>query len=160
PAPSTTYYYLFKHDLTGARPVPQMTGSELKLKGTRQDFDPSSGEPIVTMQFTKKGNKLFHQVTRDEAVRGSIKGFPQHFAIVLDNEIRSFPQIDYQKYTDGIDPTNGGAQITGMAGLSEAKNLALVLQTGALPVRFQTVERTDVSATLGKDSLTQARNAP
>ena len=43
--------------------------------------------------------------------------------------------------------------------LGEAKNLALVLQTGALPVKFDTVARTDVSATLGKDSLRQARNA-
>ena len=34
-----------------------------------------------------------------------------------------------------------------------------MLQTGALPVKFNTVERTDVSATLGKDSLKQARNA-
>src|SRR5581483_2108390 len=47
----------------------------------------------------------------------------------------------------------------GLASLSEAKNLALVLQTGALPVKFATIERTDVSATLGKDSLKQARNA-
>jgi len=37
--------------------------------------------------------------------------------------------------------------------------LALVLQTGALPVEFKTAERTDVSATLGKDSLTQAKKA-
>jgi SecD/SecF fusion protein len=34
-----------------------------------------------------------------------------------------------------------------------------VLQTGALPVKFETAERTDVSATLGKDSLTQAKRA-
>ena len=34
-----------------------------------------------------------------------------------------------------------------------------MLQTGALPVQFVTVERTDVSATLGKDSLRQARDA-
>jgi SecD/SecF fusion protein len=37
--------------------------------------------------------------------------------------------------------------------------LALVLQTGALPVEFTQIERTDVSATLGKDSLRQAKNA-
>ena len=43
--------------------------------------------------------------------------------------------------------------------MKEAKNLALVLQTGALPVNFVPLERTDVSATLGKDSLKQARNA-
>ena len=34
-----------------------------------------------------------------------------------------------------------------------------MLQTGALPVQFVTVERSDVSATLGKDSLHEARNA-
>jgi SecD/SecF fusion protein len=159
PVPGRTYYYLFKHDREGEEKVPQLTGEQLKLKGTRQDFDPTTGEPIVTMQFTGEGNKIFHDVTRDEAIRGRINGSPQHFAIVLDNEIRSFPQIDYEKYPDGIDPAGGGAQITGLASLNEAKNLALVLQTGALPVNFKTVERSDVSATLGADSLKQARNA-
>ncbi|HLM34793.1 MAG TPA: protein translocase subunit SecD [Gaiellaceae bacterium] len=157
--PRQNYFYLFKHDLQAKEPVPQLTGQHLKLSGTRQDFEPTSGQPIVTMQFTKKGNGIFHDVTRDEAIRGSISRNPQHFAIVLDNEIRSFPQIEYDKYPDGIDPTGGGAQITGMKNLDEAKKLALVLQTGALPVNFNTVERTDVSATLGADSLKQARNA-
>src|SRR5262249_28683925 len=41
----------------------------------------------------------------------------------------------------------------------EAKDLALVLQTGALPVNFQQIERTDISATLGKDSLNEAKKA-
>ena len=34
-----------------------------------------------------------------------------------------------------------------------------MLQTGALPVEFKQIERTDVSATLGKDSLKQAKTA-
>jgi protein-export membrane protein SecD len=165
PAAGVTYYYLFKHGAAEQytndqyAPYPQMKGDELKLSGTKQDFDPQSGQPIVTLQFTGKGNKIFHEITRDEAVRGRTLGVPQNFAIVLDNQLYSFPQIDYTKYPGGIDPTGGGAQITGMASLSEAKKLALVLQTGALPVRFDTVERSDVSATLGKDSLKQARNA-
>jgi SecD/SecF fusion protein len=159
PAPGVTYYYLFKHDLNADPPSPAMTGQELKLKGTQQDFDPTTGEPIVTMQFTGKGNKRFHEITRQEAIRGRALGQPQNFAIVLDDEIRSFPQIDYNRYPDGIDPTGGGAQITGLGSIGEAKNLALVLQTGALPVKFVTVERTDVSGTLGQDSLRQARNA-
>jgi SecD/SecF fusion protein len=160
PTEGVTYYYLFEHDIDNAEdPVPQMTGKDLKLKGTQQDFDPSTGEPIVTMQFTGHGNKVFHQITREEAFRGRGLGIEQHFAIVLDNEIRSFPTIDYKRYPDGIDPTAGGAQITGLASLGEAKNLALVLQTGALPVKFITVERSDVSATLGKDSLHEAQTA-
>ncbi|HEY3185281.1 MAG TPA: protein translocase subunit SecD, partial [Gaiellaceae bacterium] len=155
PPKGVAYYYLFEHR-TGS---PALTGSELELKGTRLDFDPVSGRPVVTMQFNGRGNEIFHEVTRAEAVRGSIRGFYQHFAIVLDNELRSYPSIDYKKYRDGIDPSGGGVEITGMAGVQEARELALVLQTGALPVDFKTIERTDVSATLGSDSLRQARNA-
>jgi SecD/SecF fusion protein len=162
PVPGVSYYYLFKHgNYPGdtESPYPQMTGTQLNLSGTRQDFDPTTGQPIVTMQFTSKGNKIFHDITRAEAHRGQLLGTPQSFAIVLDGQIYSFPTIDPQQYPDGIDPTAGGAEITGLQSLSEAQQLALVLQTGALPVVFNTVERTDVSATLGKDSLTQARNA-
>jgi SecD/SecF fusion protein len=162
PAQGATYYYLFKHGvypLDSSSPYPQMTGKELKLTGTQADVDPQSGLPIVTMQFTGKGNKLFHQITREEAQRGQTLGVNQSFAIVLDNQIYSFPTIDYTKYGDGINPTGTGAEISGLASQGEASNLALVLQTGALPVKFVTVERTDVSATLGKDSLREARNA-
>ena len=162
PAAGVTYYYLFKHGIypnDSSSPYPQMTGNDLKLSGTQQDFDPTTGEPIVTMKFTGHGNKIFHDITRNEAVRGQTLGIKQSFAIVLDNQLYSYPSIDYQQYPDGIDPTAGGAEITGIASLGEAKNLALVLQTGALPVKFETIERTDVSATLGKDSLRQARDA-
>src|SRR5215204_3087872 len=126
--------------------IPQMTGEDLKLSGTRQDFD-QNGQPNVLMQFTGEGEDKFHEVTRDEAVRGQTQQnlldpgrttdpqqFAQHFAIVLDREIRSFPQIDYTnpQLRDGI--SGGSAEITGIGSLGEAKDLALVLQTGALPV--------------------------
>ncbi|HYX77199.1 MAG TPA: protein translocase subunit SecF, partial [Gaiellaceae bacterium] len=164
PAKGKSYYYLLKHepglkdsvgDVTG---VPQLTGSDLKLSGTRQDFDPQSGQPVVLMQFTGQGSHNFQQVTSEEYNRGRTRQVPQHFAIVLDHEIRSFPQIDYtdSSLAGGI---SGNAQITGIKSLGEAKDLALVLQTGALPVNFQQIERTDVSATLGKDSLNEAKKA-
>ncbi len=159
PVAGTTYYYLFEHDLTAEKPVPQMTGDMLDLGGTRADVDPQSGGPVVLMKFKSAGNKAFRDITRAEAVRGSSVGSPQHFAIVLDNEIRSWPQIDYRQYPNGIDPTGNGAQITGLTSMKEAKDVALVLQTGALPVEFSTIERSDVSATLGKDSLRQAYRA-
>jgi SecD/SecF fusion protein len=155
-APLQTYYYLFKRNL--AKGIPEMTGADLKLSGTRQDFDPTTNEPVVLMQFTGKGGKKFHDITRAEATRGRLRGALQHFAIVLDGELKSFPSIDYNQYPDGIDPING-AQITGIRSVGEAKDLALVLQTGALPVNFVQAERTDVSATLGKDSLNQAKKA-
>jgi SecD/SecF fusion protein len=161
PPAGKTDYYLFKNgaypgDQNG--PYPQLPGKELKISGTRQDFDPSTGAPVVLMQFTNAGNKEFYKVTRNEGLRGQIRKSPQHFAIVLDNEIRSWPQIDYTdpSVKNGINPAGTGAQITGIGTLKEAQNLALVLQTGALPVKFVPLERTVVSATLGKDSLRQA----
>jgi preprotein translocase subunit SecD len=69
-------------------------------------------------------------------------------AIVLDGVVQSAPTIN-----PGI--TGKTVQITGNFSQSDAKNLALVLKYGALPVQFdqkqQTVE--SVSPELGKDQL-------
>ena len=117
------------------------------------------------MQFTDKGADKFAEITREIAERGRrLSNFSggqkivQTFAIVLDREIKSYPSIDWEQYPNGISGTNG-AQITGIGGLQEAKDLALVLQTGALPVTFTTLETTAISATLGKDSLREAWRA-
>src|SRR6478672_834309 len=163
PPPGQSYYYLFTHDpkkkaIDDIVGVPQMTGSDLKLSGTRQDFDPTTNEPVVLMQFTGSGSHKFQRVTAEEYNRGHTRGTPQHFAIVLDGEIRSFPQIDPNK-SDLAGGISGNAEISGIASIGEAKDLALVLQTGALPVNFEQIERTDVSATLGKDSLSEAKKA-
>src|SRR5919108_1753051 len=154
---SVRSYYLFKHD--PAHNVPQLTGQDLKLSGTRADVDPDTGLPEVLMHFTGKGGKEFQKVTQEEWARGKVRGEPQHFAIVLDREIKSFPQIDPNDSTLSSGIGGGNARITGLASAKEAKDLALVLQTGALPVSFTIAERTDVSATLGKDSLDQAKRA-
>jgi SecD/SecF fusion protein len=174
PVNTKTAFYLLKHrqpNAEGENGIPEMTGADLKLSGTRADIDPQTGGPVVLMQFTGRGKKIFHKITQDEAQRGalicqgktdsaSVQNCAQHFAIVLDRQVQSVPYIDFVRNPDGI-PGDTGAQIDmGNGGsLSDAKKLALVLQTGALPVSFQTAERTDVSATLGKDSLNQAKKA-
>ena len=164
PPKGKRYFYLFTHNqnktvVDDIKGVPQMTGSDLKLSGTRQDFDPTTNEPVVLMQFTGSGSHKFQAVTAEEYNRGHNRnGIPQHFAIVLDGEIRSFPQIDPTK-SDLAGGISGNAEISGIGSIGEAKDLALVLQTGALPVNFVQIERTDVSATLGKDSLNQAKTA-
>jgi SecD/SecF fusion protein len=170
---STTGFYLLKHrepNKSGENGIPEMTGGDLKLSGTRADIDPQTNQPVVLMQFTGQGKKIFHRITRSEAQRGailcqgktdsaSVQSCAQHFAIVLDRQIQSAPYIDFVRNPDGI-PGDTGAQIDmGGGSLGDAKKLALVLQTGALPVSFETAERTDVSATLGKDSLNQAKKA-
>jgi SecD/SecF fusion protein len=172
PPAGGTDWYLFKHGYypnnryaTNGK-FPNMTGNMLKLSGVRQDFDPTTNEPIVLLSFNNAGDKAFLQVTKNAAVRGQIAGLTNNdcgalcaFAIVLDNELRSWPTIDPGQNPHGIDPRGTGAEINNIGNLDDAKQLALVLQTGALPVSFKTIERTDVSATLGKDSLKEAQRA-
>jgi SecD/SecF fusion protein len=165
-SPGVRVWYLFRYDPPD---VPEMNGTHLDLGGTRQDFDTQGGGAIVLLQFTNKGADRFEEITRREAQRGrllyntlgggqgDISPYLQHFAIVLDREIKSFPSIDFADNPNGISGKN--AQITGMANLQEAKDLALVLQTGALPVEFRTLDQTAISATLGKDSLQEAKRA-
>jgi SecD/SecF fusion protein len=164
--PTRNYYYLYKFQPNNAEdPVPELTGEDLKGEGTRQDFG-QNNEPIVTLEFTDKGGDLFHDITRELAQRGvqqanlagatgsDRENYNQSFAIVLDGEIRSFPSIDFDDLPDGI--AGGRAEITGLDSIQEAKDLALVLQTGALPVEFVQLQREDISATLGEDSLNEA----
>ena len=114
--PTKNVYYLLRYDPDNADPnkvVPEMTGADLKLAGTRQDFDTTTGEPIVTMQFTDEGADRFGEITNREADRGRARhnitggqGDPsqsfQHFAIVLDRQIKSWPSIDFEQYPNGI----------------------------------------------------------
>jgi SecD/SecF fusion protein len=172
---SPTVYYLFKFEpLNATHPVPEATGNDLKLSAIRADISTTGQGNVVQLGFTGEGASKFHDITREEAIRGAnaanaagqtgsdlstVTQFAQHFAIVLDGELKSTPYIDYKQNPDGIDPRGGGAEISNINSFSEAKDLALVLQTGALPVEFKQIERTDVSATLGKDSLREAKTA-
>jgi SecD/SecF fusion protein len=161
----STYWYLFK----GA---PALTGKDLKESQIAADFDPQTSAPEVVLGFSGHGSHEFQRITRDEYRRGQsaagiagqagnnnptiVQQYAQHNAIVLDGVLESTPFIDYTNASlaDGI---AGQATIQmGAGGLSAAKDLALILQSGSLPYRFQTIERTEVSATLGKSSLHQA----
>ncbi|HEX3454666.1 MAG TPA: protein translocase subunit SecD [Gaiellaceae bacterium] len=148
--PTTRSYYLFDKP-------PELTGKDLNSGGISQDFDPTSNQPVVRLSFHSHGDSVFQTVTRNLYVRGKLRNAAQHFAIILDGDIKSFPQIDQtdSSLSNGI---SGGGEITGVT-LKEAQDLALVLKYGALPIPFKQVEQTNVSATLGKDSLNEAKTA-
>jgi len=168
---SGTYYYLFKYFPNNPDGPPELTGKDLDSSAIRADIDTNTGQWATLLSFTSHGSNQFQKITKAEYERGKIAAqlagqgnnsaavqqYAGHSAIVLDGELQSTPYIDYtdNALSDGI---SGGAQIT-TGSQSQAQDLALILQTGALPVSFKQIERTDVSATLGKDSLTQAWHA-
>ncbi len=111
-----------------------MTGDKLAKAGA--GYDPN-GRIIVKMSFTTEGQEIFEKITSEN--------IGKQLAIVLDGEIKSAPVIRTE--------ITGDAVIEGIDGLDEAKDIALVLQTGALPVNLKIEESSTVGPTLGRDSL-------
>ena len=136
---------------------PALSGTD--IRNPEQDFDERLGHaPNVRFEFTDAGREAFQEITRAIAQRGRDNAFraagPQHFAIVLDDELVSAPSIDYVEYPDGIDGSQG-AQISGGFTIQTAQDLARLLKIGALPLRLELISRSQVSATLGRQALDQ-----
>jgi len=106
------------------------------------------GKPKVDMSFTSEGQKKFAEVTEKLATAGAITGKTSLMAIVLDDEVVSSPTVKEKI-------SSSSAEITGNIPLKEVENVVLVLKTGALPVELNTVDKNEISATLGQDSLRQ-----
>lgn len=117
-----------------------MTGKA--IKSAQVDTD-DLGRPKVSFQLTPEGTKKFAEITRRMAPA------KKQLAIILDGKVVSAPTVQ-----SAI--TEGKGEITGKYSFDEAKNLVLVLNTGALPVKLDVAEQQTVGPTLGKDSLYQA----
>ena len=120
-----------------------LTGAD--LADAQASFDQNTTEPIVNFQFKGKGAKTFEDFT------GANVG--KYLTIVLDNEVISSPVI-----RDRI--TGGRGQISGgFTDITGARDLAVLLRGGALPVPVDVVERRSVGPTLGRDSLDRTMRA-
>jgi preprotein translocase subunit SecD len=94
----------------------------------------------ITFELNAQGTERFAQITR--------KNQQKQLAIVLDRRVESAPTIQSEI-------PDGKGEITGDFTEREAKDLALVLRTGALPVELSPSEVRTVSPTLGRESLRQ-----
>ena len=112
-------------------PPPAVSGYMLKSAGF--DSDTSNGSYRVTMDFTAQGATAFANVTKRLAQIGETTGVTQRLAIVLDGVVESAPTV--REEIDG-----GKAEITGRFTQQEAKDLAAVLQTGALSLELVRVQ--------------------
>ncbi|MEU0988664.1 protein translocase subunit SecD [Streptomyces sp. NPDC005953] len=105
-------------------------------------MDQQRGIWIVTMDFTKGGAKKFQKITTKLSAQQS----PQNqFAIVLDGEVVSAPQVNTV--------LSASAEISGSFKQQEAQDLGNILSYGALPLSFEEQSVTTVSAALGGEQL-------
>ncbi|WP_167533893.1 protein translocase subunit SecD [Streptomyces marokkonensis] len=144
----------------GERVLPDESGERLRLGAaalTGQDvkdaeglFDQQSGAGWhVTVDF--EDGKGWARLTGEAACHPA--GDPKRrVAIVLDDKIISSPQVD-PSVACGAGITGGSTQITGSFTSDEAKELALLIKGGALPVPVETVEQRTVGPTLGAEAI-------
>lgn len=99
---------------------------------------------VVDLSLNSKGSDAFNQL----AAASFPKPPPENaVAIVLDGVVQSAPAFKTANFT------GGNVQISGNFSDTEAKDLATVLQYGALPVQLKELTTQSVSPTLGKDQL-------
>lgn len=110
------------------------------LTDARVQIDNQFNEPYVSINFDKKGARIFERVTGENVNK--------RLAIVLDNSVYSAPVI--QEKIAG-----GQARITGRFTTEEARDLAIVLRAGALPAPVNVLEERTVGPSLGADSISK-----
>ncbi len=108
------------------------------LSDARQEFEPQTNAPQVSMTFDSQGGRRFARTTQENV------GKP--FAIIVDNTVISAPNIN--------EPIIGGrAAINGGFTVESANQLAIALRSGKLPVDLKIVEESTVGPDLGADSI-------
>ena len=111
------------------------------LKDSQADFD-QNNMPVVTTVFDASGARRFAKLTTEHV--------NERFAIVLDGKVLSAPNIR--------EPIPGGrGQISGGFTLQGAKDLAVLLRSGALPAPLTVIEERTVGAGLGADTIASGK---
>ena len=119
-----------------------MTGGE--IQDAQAGKDPQYNFTVVTFQLTRRGGRTFDKETGAH--------IQDRIAIVLDDQVKSAPTVQSRISTSG--------QIEmGAAPLTEARDLALVLRSGALPAKIEVIEQRVIGASLGQDSIQKGRIA-
>jgi preprotein translocase subunit SecD len=116
------------------------------VKGAGASIIGVSGEWAVDLEFTGDGIDQFNALAAQCFNREPTCPTGQ-IAIELDGVVQSAPTVQQPSFG------SGDVQITGNFNESEAKQLALVLRFGALPVQLEPQNVQTVSPSLGKDSL-------
>lgn len=130
--------YVYKTP-TGATEEILLDGSDIKTAYPAVDQSTGAARYIVSLEFTDEGAKKFADITTE--YQGSV------ISIWMDDIMISAPTVN-----SAI--TDGKAQIEGEFTAEEATNLADKIKAGALPFQLETSNYSQISPTLGENSLT------
>jgi preprotein translocase subunit SecD len=122
---------------------PIVTGTN--LVDAKEDIDPLTGGPIVTFELDRKGARDFGE--------GTGRNVGNYMAIMLDDKVQGRPPVIQERIE-----RRGQITLSGKS-FQEARDLALTLRAGALPIPLKIVERSEVGPSLGQDSIRQGITA-
>lgn len=108
--------------------------------------------PFVTLTFGPEGTKKFAEATQELAEKYEYGDPNRAIGMYLDDELLQNPQV-----REAIQ--DGKAMIEGYKDLQDARNMALLLKSGALPVPVEVIEMRTVGPTLGADSIQKSLKA-
>ncbi|MFZ4714336.1 MAG: protein translocase subunit SecD [Bacteriovoracaceae bacterium] len=112
-------------------------------------IDQQQNRPYVGIGFKSAGAKLFETVTE--------KNIGRRMAVILDGNVYTAPVIQTKIAGGQAQITLGNGDYNSL--LTQAKDIALVLRAGALPVQLEFEEQRVVGPSLGTDSIAQSQNA-
>jgi preprotein translocase subunit SecD len=116
--------------------------------------DPNTNEPYVSIKFNAEGAKKFAAITTDLVNKYPNYDDPKRkIAILLDGKVLTDPTVK-QAITTGDAEISGG-----YADLAAANKDAILLRSGALPVKLEKVAIQSVGPTIGADSLEKSKKA-
>ncbi len=121
--------------VVGDRPI--ITGDRL-VDATAQ-LDPLTNSPVVNFELNSAGGRKFGEETG--------RHIGDFMAIILDGRVQGPPPT----IEDRIG-RNGRITLAGKT-VEEARDLAMTLKAGSLPIPLKIVEQGQVGASLGKDSI-------
>ncbi len=122
-----------------------LTGRHLQsAQAMFQTTEAGVQEPIVSLQFDPEGTEILAEATEEHMGRRII--------IYLDDEVVQAP------YVRAV-ITDGSPIIEGYDSLQEAQEIAVILNSGALPVELEPLRPQFVSALLGEASVQQSWRA-
>lgn len=132
------------------REEPDLTGSALSSATQTRD---QAGKRQVQMTLTSQGGDEFYDLSQQIVDDALANGKPGNgrLAIVLDENVVQAPTVQ-QAIPGGKVVIENQGQPGGLP-QEEAKELEVVLKTGALPVNMEVLSVTSIGPTLGADSL-------
>ncbi|MGW2843657.1 protein translocase subunit SecD, partial [Streptomyces sp. NPDC001274] len=128
------------------------------VKDATAEFDAQQGAGwTVSLDFHKQAGRDWTRLTGEAAC--SPEGDERRrVAIVLDQQIISSPQVS-PSVACNVGLPSGSTQITGSFGADEARELALLIKGGALPLPVEIVEQRTVGPTLGAAAIDASARA-